>query len=61
MHCTSLGEGVAPVKKVDMDAVPLINGVPLPEVDIEESILDKPWRKPGRCGLLLSLIRVFGF
>ncbi len=42
---------MAQVKKVDLDVVPQINGVPLPEVDIEESILDKPWRKPGGCGL----------
>lgn len=43
-------EVVPPIKKVDLETVPQINGVPINEVDIDESIVDKPWRKPGGCG-----------
>ena len=40
-----LAEGLVPAKKVDLDSVPLINGVPLPDLDLES--IDKPWQKPG--------------
>ena len=41
-------------KKVDLDVVPQLNGVPLPDVDLES--LDKPWQKPGQYDLLLPLL-----
>lgn len=35
-----------PTKKVDLDTVPQLNGVPLTEVDTD-TLSDKPWRVPG--------------
>ena len=37
-------------KKVDLEAVPVVNGVPLNELDLE-SMADKPWRLPGEKGM----------
>ena len=33
-------------KKVDLETMPLVNGVPLNEFDLE-TLADKPWRLPG--------------
>ena len=46
-HTAVEGSGVA--KKVDLEAVPVVNGVPLNELDLE-SMADKPWRLPGEEG-----------
>ena len=46
--------GMLANKKVDLDVVPQLNGVPLPDVDLES--LDKPWQKPGQYDLLLPLL-----
>jgi len=43
----SLGtSGAAPVKKVEMDGVGDVNGVPLFEYDVDAH--DKPWKLPGK-------------
>jgi pre-mRNA 3'-end-processing factor FIP1 len=39
------GDGLGTTKKIDLDAVPQMNGVPLPDIDLDS--IDKPWQKPG--------------
>ena len=54
LTCSSLLAGVegGTAKKVDLETMPLVNGVPLNEFDLE-TLADKPWRLPGEgCRLL---------
>lgn len=48
MHTDSLAlpEPLLQTKKVDLDAVPQMNGLPLLDFDLE-GLTDKPWRLPG--------------
>ena len=45
LNC-SVGTSGAPAKKVEMDGIGDVNGVPLFEYDVDAH--DKPWKLPGK-------------